>query len=753
LSTSRDSSLTDTESMNKMRVWTGTPYPLGATWTGNGVNFAIYSENATGIDLCLFDEPEADRENVRIRFREKTDHVWHLFLPDAQPGQLYGYRVYGPYAPQEGLRFNASKVVIDPYTRAITGKVLWGPEMFAYPLGGPAEDLKRDYQDNVALMPKCVVVDPTFDWKDDKPLRIPLADSVIYEVHVVGFTKLWQAVPKEIRGSYAGLASPVAIDYLKKLNVTAVELLPVHEHCDEGFLIDRGVTNYWGYNTLGYFAPESSYSSTGVTGEQVNEFKLMVAELHRAGIEVILDVVYNHTAEGNHLGPTLSFRGIDNKAYYRLVSGNPRYYMDYTGCGNTPNTQNPRVLQLIMDSLRYWVNEMHVDGFRFDLASTLGREEHLFSRNSAFFDILLQDPVLSQVKLISEPWDVGEGGYMVGGFPVPWSEWNGKYRDCIRRYWKGDDGTLAELGYRITGSPDLYEHQGKRPYASINFVTAHDGFTLNDLVSYNEKHNEANGERNLDGDNNNNCWNCGVEGPTDDPKIKDLRERQKRNFLTTLLLSLGVPMINGGDEFGRTQQGNNNAYCQDNEISWFNWNWTQEQQLLFEFTRTLTELRRNHPVFRRPKYFAGKRIRGSDVKDIAWFSPNGAEMKESDWTNGFSKCLGMLLSGSARDVRDSEGEPIQDDTYLLLMNAHYEPLTFILPGREEIRWQTVLNTVLATGFSEEREITPAGEEIELTERSLRLLRLSEGEEPFAHEESKSTREGRLPSKIPTKPEP
>ncbi len=526
-----------------MRVWTGVPYPLGATWTGSGVNFAIYSENATGIDICIFDEPEADRENVRIRFREKTDHVWHLFLPDAQPGQLYGYRVYGPYAPQEGRRFNASKVVIDPYARAIAGKVLWGPEMFAYPLGGPAEDLKRDYQDNVALMPKCVVVDPAFDWKEDQPLRIPLADSVIYEVHVAGFTKLWEIVPKEIRGSYSGICSPAAIDYLKKLGVTAVELLPIHEHCDEGFLLDRGVTNYWGYNTLGYFAPESSYASRGVTGEQVNEFKSMVRELHQAGIEVILDVVYNHTAEGNHLGPTLSFKGIDNPAYYRLVSGDPRYYMDYTGCGNTPNTLNPRVLQLIMDSLRYWVNDMHVDGFRFDLATTLGREDHLFSRNSAFFDILLQDPLLSQVKLISEPWDVGEGGYMVGGFPVPWSEWNGKYRDCVRRYWKGDDGTLAELGYRITGSPDLYEHQGKRPYASINFVTSHDGFTLNDLVSYNEKHNEANGEGNHDGDNNNNSWNCGTEGPTDDQKVKNLRERQKRNFLATLFLLVATSLV------------------------------------------------------------------------------------------------------------------------------------------------------------------------------------------------------------------
>jgi isoamylase len=738
--------------MNKMRVWTGAPYPLGATWTGTGVNFAIYSENATGIDLCIFDDINSDRENLRIRFREKTDHVWHVFLPDAQPGQLYGYRVYGPYAPNEGHRFNASKMVIDPYARAIAGKVTWNPEMFAYPLGNPAEDLKRDYRDNVASMPKCVVIDPAFDWKDDKPLRIPLAESIIYEVHVAGFTKLWDKVPKELRGSYSGVSSPIAINYLRELGVTAIELLPIHEHCDEGFLLDRGVTNYWGYNTLGFFAPESSYASRGVAGQQVEEFKAMVRELHRAGIEVILDVVYNHTAEGNHLGPTLNLKGIDNAAYYRLVANDPRYYMDYTGCGNSPNTQNARVLQLIMDSLRYWVSEMHVDGFRFDLAPTLGREEHLFSRNSGFFDILLQDPLLSQVKLISEPWDIGEGGYLVGGFPVPWSEWNGKYRDCVRRYWKGDDGTLAELGYRITGSPDLYEHQGKRPYASINFVTAHDGFTLNDLVSYNEKHNESNGEENRDGDNNNNSWNCGAEGPTDDPEINNLRERQKRNFLATLFLSQGVPMINGGDEFGRTQQGNNNAYCQDNEISWFNWGWEPEQQALFDFTRKLSEFRRKHPVFRRPKYFAGKRIRGSDVKDIAWFSPNGAEMGEADWTNGFAKCLGMLVSGVIRDIRDGEGEPILDDTFLLLMNAHYEPLTFILPGREEIRWQTVINTVVPSGFLEEVEVTPSSEEIELTERSLRLLRLSEGEEPFAHEESKSTREGRTPSKIPTKRE-
>jgi isoamylase len=505
--------------MDKVQVWPGKPYPLGATWTGSGVNFVLYSANATGVDLCLFEAPDTDREDVRIRLREVTDHVWHVFLPDAGPGQLYGYRVYGAYEPTAGHRFNASKVLIDPYARAIAGKVLWGPEMFGYPLGNAAEDLKRDYQDNVASVPKCVVINPAFDWQKDEPPHTPLEETVVYEVHVRGFTKLWRAIPKEIRGTYAGLGSPEAIKYFQELGVTAVELLPVHEHCDEGFLIDRGVTNYWGYNTIGFFAPESSYSSAGFLGDQVAEFKTMVRNLHSAGIEVILDVVYNHTAEGNHLGPTLSFKGIDNASYYRLVPDNPRYYMDYTGCGNTPNTQNPRVLQLIMDSLRYWVTEMHVDGFRFDLASALGREDHLVDANSGFFDILLQDPILSQVKLIAEPWDLGEGGYMVGKFPVPWSEWNGKYRDCMRRYWKGDDGVLAEFAYRLTGSPDLYQHQGKAPRASINFITVHDGFTLNDLVSYNEKHNEANGEENRDGDSHNKSWNCGTEGPTDDAKV------------------------------------------------------------------------------------------------------------------------------------------------------------------------------------------------------------------------------------------
>ncbi|MBW0001151.1 MAG: glycogen debranching protein GlgX [Verrucomicrobia bacterium] len=738
--------------MNKMRVWTGVPYPLGATWTEDGVNFALYSENATGVDLCLFDDQEADRESVRIRVIERTDHVWHVLLPDVAPGQLYAFRVYGPYTPSAGHRFNASKVLLDPYAKAIAGKIDWGPEMFGYPLGNPAEDLKRDYRDNAFAIPKAAVIDPAFDWKGDRPPRIPMVESIVYEVHVKGFSQLWSKVPEKLRGTYAGIASPAAIDYFKRLGITAVELLPVHQHVDDSILQDRGLTNYWGYNTIGFFAPECSYSSKGVLGGQVTDFKEMVRSLHAAGLEVLLDVVYNHTAEGNHLGPTISFKGIDNAAYYRLVQDDRRYYMDYTGCGNTPNTQNPRVLQLVMDSLRYWVTEMHVDGFRFDLASTLGREEHFVQRDAAFFDILLQDPILSQVKLIAEPWDVGEGGYQVGGFPVPWVEWNGKYRDCIRRYWKGDDGTLGEFAYRITGSPDLYEYQGRRPYTSINFVTAHDGFTLNDLVSYNEKHNEANGEDNRDGDNSNNSWNCGAEGPTDDAEINYLRRRQRRNFLATLILSQGVPMINAGDEFGRTQLGNNNTYCQDNELNWFDWDWSKEAQQLFDYTSRLLAFRRKHPVFRRPKYFLGRKIRGTDVKDMMWFNPSGTEMTEKDWTSGYAKCFGVLVSGATIDVRDAKGEPVRDDTFLWLCNAHHEPLTFILPGRKEIRWQTILDSADEEGFIEDERVISAGDEIELTERSLCLLQLSSGEESFAREESWTAKEGKSPSKTPSRKE-
>jgi isoamylase len=735
--------------MNKVRVWTGAPYPLGATWAAEGVNFAIYSDNCTGVDLCLFDRPDSDHEAIRVRMTECTDHVWHVFLPDVRPGQLYGYRVYGPYEPQNGNRFNASKVLIDPYAKAIAGKIRWGPEMFAYPLGDPGEDLKRDYRDNARSIPKSVVIDTSFSWGRDQRPKIPLHESVIYEVHVVGFSKLWEKVPVEMRGTYAGLASPAAVKYFKELGATAIELLPVHEHVDDGFLADKGLTNYWGYNTIGFFAPESGYSSKGNQGGQVTDFKEMVRELHRAGLEVILDVVYNHTAEGNHLGPTISFKSVDNAAYYRLVGDDRRFYMDYTGCGNTPNTVNPRVLQLMLDSLRYWVTEMRVDGFRFDLASALGREAHFFDRSATFFDMLLQDPILSQVKLIAEPWDVGEGGYMVGNFPAPWSEWNGKYRDCVRRYWKGDDDTIAEFAYRLTGSPDLYEHQGKKPYASINFITAHDGFTLNDLVSYNDKHNEANGEENRDGDNNNNSWNCGAEGPTDDPEVNRLRRRQRRNFIATLVLSQGVPMLNAGDEFARTQLGNNNTYCQDNELNWFNWNWDEEAKSLFDFTKKLLRFRKEHPVLRRPKYFRVRRIRGLEVKDVMWFSPSGAEMNDQDWKSGFAKCLGMLISGSTNDVRDSKGEAIRDDTFLLLCNAHYEPLTFILPGREEIRWELIVDTNTERGFVRNQKVIPAGDEAELVDRSLCLLKLCEGEERFAREASWTTRVGKAPSKVPT----
>ena len=553
--------------MTPVKIWLGYPYPLGATWLGNGVNFAIFSEMATSVDLCLFDNIDAAQENIRIPMTEHTDQVWHVFLPDVRPGQLYGYRVYGPYDPERGMRFNSSKLLIDPYAKAIAGQVNWADEMFGYVVGGEQEDLARDFRDDAWGMPKAVVIDHAFDWRDDKRPGTPLHSSVIYEMHVKGFTRLCPDVSPELRGTYAGLGSAGAIEYLKELGVTAVELLPVHAHIDDKVLIDRGLRNYWGYNTIGFFAPEAQHSSSGAMGQQVSEFKGMVRNLHAAGIEVILDVVYNHTAEGNHLGATLSFRGVDNAAYYRLSLENPRLYLDFTGTGNTFNLLHPRSLQLVMDSLRYWVNDMHVDGFRFDLASTLARDDKGVNKLHAFFEIIHQDPVLSQVKLIAEPWDVGEGGYQVGNFPVLWAEWNGKYRDEVRRFWKGDEGRIGDMAYRLTGSPDLYEHHGRRPCSSVNFVTAHDGFALNDLVSYNEKHNELNGDENRDGDNNNQSWNCGVEGPTNEPQIDVLRDRQRRNFLTTLFLSQGVPMLCGGDEWGRTQNGNNNVYCQDNDIS------------------------------------------------------------------------------------------------------------------------------------------------------------------------------------------
>jgi len=652
-----------------------------------------------------------------------------------RPGQLYGYRVYGPYDPAKGARFNSSKLLIDPYAKAIAGQVNWGDEMVGYDTHVPEQDLSRDYRDDAWGVPKSVVVDSAFDWEGDQPPRTPLHESIIYEVHVKGFSKLCETLPQEIRGTYAGLASPFAIDYLKNLGITALELLPVHQHVDDQILCDKGFVNYWGYNTVGYFAPEAKYASSGVTGEQVTEFKTMVKALHAAGIEVILDVVYNHTAEGNQLGPTLCFRGIDNVSYYRLVPDDPRYYTDYTGCGNTLNVMHPRVLQLIMDSLRYWVTEMHVDGFRFDLASTLARETHSVSKLSGFFDIIHQDPILSQVKLIAEPWDVGEGGYQVGNFPILWAEWNGKYRDAVRRYWKSDGGHAREIAHRLAGSPDLYQSTGKRPYASINFVTSHDGFTLSDLVSYNEKHNLANGEDNRDGDNNNSSWNCGAEGPTDDPAINAMRARQRRNFLAMLFLSQGVPMLTAGDEFGRTQNGNNNAYCQDNALSWLSWNRDAEAQSLHDFTSRLIHLRRDHPIFRRPKFFQGRKIRGSEIKDIMWFTPLGREMTDEEWRYDYVRCLGMLLSGDTMDVRNSHGDAIRDDTFVLLLNAHFEPVSFTLPGREDVRWELILDTEVESGFADKGSILHAGVTLELLDRSLCLLRLHTGSHSHARSES------------------
>ena len=721
--------------MTSVKTFLGYPYPLGATWMDNGVNFAIFSEHATGVELCLFDNLEATEENIRIPVSEHTDQVWHVFLPDVRPSQLYGYRVSGPYDPERGLRFNSSKLLLDPYAKAIAGEVSWADEMFGYVVGDKKQDLAQDFRDDAWGVPKSVVIDTAFDWQSDRRPGIPLPDSVIYEVHVKGFSKLWNEVPEELRGTYAGLGSASAIDYFKKLGVTSVELLPVHAHIDDKSLIDRGLTNYWGYNTIGFFAPHAQYSSSGQMGEQVVEFKSMVRSLHLAGIEVILDVVYNHTAEGNHLGPTLCFRGIDNSSYYRLLADNPRFYLDYTGTGNTLDTLHPRTLQMMMDSLRYWASEMHVDGFRFDLAPALARDGTGVNKFHAFFKVIRQDPILSQVKLIAEPWDVGDGGYQVGNFPAPFSEWNGKYRDTVRSFWKGDEGRIGEMGYRLTGSPDLYRHNGRRPYASINFVTAHDGFTLNDLVRYNEKHNEANGDGNKDGDSNNLSWNCGVEGPTDEPQINALRERQRRNFLTTLFLSQGVPMLTGGDERGRTQNGNNNAYCQDNEISWFDWTRDEKQNQFLEFTRRLIQFRKDHPVFRRPKFLKGRRIPGSEIRDVMWFNPGGNLMSEEEWASPFVRCLGMLLSGDTSDVVTFEGEPVRDDTFLLLINAHYEPIPFVLPGQENLEWQLILDTTDPNGFLAEPRKFASGDDVDLGGRACRLLQLVSGTQAQAREES------------------
>jgi isoamylase len=702
-------------------VLPGRPFPLGATLDHGGVNFTIYSERATEVELCLFDDREARVESDRLRLREVTAHIWHGYVPGIKAGQLYGYRILGPYRPEEGQRFNPFKLLIDPNAKAIAGKVDWAAPVFGYKVGDPRGDLTIDEGDDAWGMPKGVVIDPRFDWGNDRRPNVPWHRSVIYEVHVKGISARHPDVPERERGTYAALASRPIIAHLKNLGVTAVELLPVHDILDDKRLVDMGLRNYWGYNTINFFAPDARYSSSGDLGGQVTEFKRMVKGLHRAGIEVILDVVYNHTAEGNHLGPTLSLKGIDNLTYYRTVPDDPRFYFDYTGTGNSLNVRDPQVLRLIMDSLRYWVTEMHVDGFRFDLAATLARELHDVDRLSGFFDVIHQDPVISQVKLIAEPWDVGEGGYQVGNFPVLWTEWNGKYRDAVRRFWKGDMGTHAELGYRLTGSSDLYGNDGRKPNASINFVTAHDGFTLHDLVSYNQKHNEANGEGNQDGANDNESWNCGVEGPTDDPEIVELRERQKRNLLATLLFSQGVPMLCGGDEIGRTQRGNNNAYCQDNEISWYDWRLDERRETLLAFTRRLIDLRQRHPNLRRRKFFQGRPIRGSDVKDITWFTPDGTEMTEEDWAAGWQRCFGTRLGEQLGEV-DERGELIVDDVMLILLNAHHEPLPFTLPpAREGEIWELVVDT----GRPELREgkirLDP-GAPLEMARRSLALLR-------------------------------
>ncbi|MCP9468906.1 MAG: glycogen debranching protein GlgX [Nitrospira sp.] len=702
-----------------MTLWPGSPYPLGATWDGSGVNFALFSEHATGVELCLFDGPDGNNQIACIPMMEQTDLVWHGYVPDIRPGQRYGFRVHGPYDPAVGHRFNPAKLLLDPYAKAIDGTIRWNDTLFAYQVGHQNSDLSKDERDSAAAMPKSVVVDQNFDWEGDRLLRIPWHETIVYEVHVKGFTAMHPDVPKELRGTYAGLVCPVMLDYLKSLGVTAVELLPIHHFVADRHLVDRGLTNYWGYNSIGYFAPDARYAGSGTLGQQVIEFKAMVKALHQAGLEVILDVVYNHTAEGNQLGPTLCFRGVDNASYYRLVADNRRYYMDYTGCGNTLNMRHPRSIQLIMDSLRYWVCEMHVDGFRFDLASALAREMHEVDRLGAFFDVIHQDPVISQVKLIAEPWDIGEGGYQVGNFPPGWAEWNGKYRDTVRDYWRGADSTLAEFASRFTGSSDLYEASGRRPTASINFVTAHDGFTLRDLVSYNEKHNEANGEDNRDGESHNRSWNCGAEGPTDDPTVNALRARQQRNFLATLLLSQGVPMLLGGDEIGRSQGGNNNGYCQDNEISWFDWEHADRE--LLAFTTKVIGLWRDHPVFRRRRWFQGRAIHGAETTDIGWYKPDGHPMSDQDWQSGFAKSLGVYLNGKEIPGLGPRGERIVDASFYMLFNADHEARTYRFPVQDFGRqWIRVLDTTQAT-VQESLETIEDGGEVVVEGRAMILF--------------------------------
>ncbi|OKH66184.1 glycogen debranching protein [Mycobacterium sp. SWH-M5] len=675
-----------------LEIWRGKAYPLGATYDGSGTNFALFSEVAERVELCLFDDDgNGGVRETRITLPEVDGFVWHGFIPNIEPGQRYGYRVHGPYDPAAGHRCNPNKLVLDPYAKAIDGQFTWGQPLFSYNFGDP--DSRND-EDSAPNMPKSVVINPYFDWGVDRPPSHDYADTVIYEAHVKGLTQTHPDIPDNIRGTYSAVAHPAIIEHLQTLGINAIELMPVHHFANDSTLVDKGLSNYWGYNTIGFLAPDSKYSSSPNPGGQVQEFKAMVRTLHEAGIEVILDVVYNHTAEGNHMGPTLSFRGIDNAAYYRLVDDDKRYYMDYTGTGNSLNVGHPHALQLIMDSLRYWVIEMHVDGFRFDLASTLAREFYDVDRLATFFELVQQDPVVSQVKLIAEPWDVGPGGYQVGNFPPLWTEWNGKYRDTVRDYWRGEPATLDEFASRLTGSADLYEQTGRRPFASINFVIAHDGFTLRDLVSYNEKHNEANGEDNNDGESHNRSWNCGVEGPTDDPEVNALRARQQRNFITTLLLSQGVPMIAHGDELGRTQQGNNNVYCQDSELSWIDWDNADTE--LLEFTRKVSELRAAHPVFRRRRFFNGRPVRQPGeprLPDIGWYAPDGSEMTDEDWDTGYAKSMAVYLNGQGIPDLDERGQRITDDSFYLCFNAHYEPIEFVLPPSDFAeQWVEVINT-------------------------------------------------------------
>jgi glycogen operon protein len=702
----------------KMTKWPGRPYPLGATYDGRGINFALFSDNAHGVELCLFD---ANDKEQRIKLDERTHNHWHIYIPGLLPGQRYGYRVYGPYEPENGHRFNPNKLLIDPYAKALDGIIEWDDALFAYELGHAEEDLSVNETDSAPFIPKGIVIEDDFNWEDDRQLEIPIHENVIYELHVKGFTQQFQEVPEELRGTYAGLGHPATIAYFKHLGVNSVELLPIHQFVSDRHLKDKGLTNYWGYNTLSFFAPDVRYSSSGMKGEQVWEFKQMVKDLHAAGIEVILDVVYNHTGEGSHTGPTLSFKGIDNASYYRLMEGNNRFYMDYTGTGNTMNTVHPTILRLIMDSLRYWVTEMHVDGFRFDLAPVLAREFDDVDKWGSFFDVLHQDPILSQVKLIAEPWDLGEDGFQVGNFPAGWLEWNAKYRDCMRDFWKGENEMLPEFANRITGSSDLYYDNWRTPTASINFITAHDGFTLRDLVSYDKKHNKANGENNKDGEKNNRSWNCGIEGPTGNLEILQLRENQVRNFLATMMLSQGVPMLVAGDEMGRTQQGNNNAYCQDNEISWIDW--ANKDDKLVDFVASLIKFRLRHPVFCRRKWFKYKPIKGKDVTDIEWFTPDGQAMSEEHWNSTYAKSLGVFLSGDGLSAKSDKGENLVDDSFYLLFNSHHETMTFRLPDEKwGGSWIKIMDT--ADGFfSEDKdgESFGGGAEVQVQGRSVLLF--------------------------------